>query len=58
MNSKPYLRVTVMEGMEMVPKVLHIYSTDGTTAMLSFSTHASLIMPTMWNFSWWKTIHL
>ena len=54
MNRKSDLRVRVMvmEGMAMVPNILHLYSTSGTTILLIFSPYASLLMPTMWNFSW------
>ena len=52
MNIKSSLRVMVMERMAMVPKFLHLYSTSGTTIMSQFSHYASLLMPTMWNFSW------
>ena len=51
MNRKPALRLMVMEGMEMVPNVFHLSSTDGNTTLFQFSPYASLIMPTMWNFS-------
>ena len=43
-----------MEGMEMVTKLLHLYSTSGNTPLLSFSPCASMLVPTMWNFSWRK----
>ena len=52
MNRKPDLRVMVMEGVAMVPKFLHLYSTSGNTTLLPFSSYASLIMPTMWILSW------
>ena len=43
----------VMEGMEMGPNILLLYSTAGTKIMLTFSPYVSLLMPTMWNFIWW-----
>ena len=52
MNIKPALRMMVMEGLEMVPKFLHLSSTDGTTIMLPFSPYTFLLMPNMWHFSW------
>ena len=52
MNRKSALRVTVVEGMAMVPKLLHISSTSGTTILLPFFPYASFLMPTMWKFSW------
>ena len=52
MNRKSDLRVMVMEGMEMGPNILLLYSTAGTKIMLTFSPYVSLLMPTMWNFSW------
>ena len=54
MNRKLYLRMMVMEGMAMVPKLLHIYSNAGTAILPPFYPYASLLMPTMWNFSWWE----
>ena len=33
-------------------KLLHIYSTAGTTILSLFYTYASLLMPIMWHFSW------
>ena len=36
MNRKPALRMMVMEGMEMMPMVLHISSTDGTKTLSPF----------------------
>ena len=44
-----------MEGMSMMAKILYLYSTSGTKIMLQYSPYASFLMPTMWNFSWWKT---
>ena len=43
-----------MEGMAMVPKLLHIYSNAGTAILPPFYPYASLLMPTMWNSSWKK----
>ena len=43
-----------MEGVGMVPNILHLSSTYGTKILSPFSLYASLLMPTMWNFSWWK----
>ena len=37
-----------MEGMEIVPIFLHIYSTASTTTLSPFYPHASLLIPTMW----------
>ena len=51
MNIKSVLRVMVMEGVEMVPKLLNISSTVGNTTLPPFYPYASLIMPTMWYFS-------
>ena len=51
MNRKSYLRVMVMEGMEMVPNILYLYSTSGTTILSPFSPYASLLIPTMWHLS-------
>ena len=44
----------VIEGMEILSKFLHIPSTDGTIKLSPLSPYASLVMPTMWYFSWWK----
>ena len=44
----------VMEGMEMVPNILHLSSTAGNTIILKFYPFASLLITTMWNFSWWE----
>ena len=52
MNSKPYFRVMEMEGMEIVPIFLHHSSTPVTTTLSPFSPYASLLMHTMWHFSW------
>ena len=52
MNSQSVLRVLVMEGVEMMSKFLHLSSTAGTTTLSPFSSYASLLVPTMWNFSW------
>ena len=56
MNIKSALRVMVMvmvmEGMEMVPNILHISSTYGSTYMSPLSPYGSLIMPSMWHFGW------
>ena len=52
MKIKSALRVMVMEGMAMVPKIFHISSTADTTILLSFSPYASLLMCTTWDFSW------
>ena len=52
MNKKSALRVIVMEGMTLVPKLLHISFTDGNTIMSPFSPYASLLMPTMWHSRW------
>ena len=46
MNSKPDLRVVVMEGMAMVPKILHTSFTDGATSMYPLFPYAYLLMPT------------
>ena len=48
----------MIEGMVIVPKILHISSTAGTTTLSSFSPYASLLMPTMWNLSWRKISYL
>ena len=42
------------EGMEMLPTILHLSSTDGTRILTQFSFYAFLLMPTMWNLIWWK----
>ena len=52
MNNKSYLRVMVMEGVEMVPKLLNISSSSSATTLSQFSPYASLIIPTTWHFSW------
>ena len=52
MNRKSALKVMVMGGMEMVPKILYLYSTAGTTILSPFSPYASFLVPTMWHFSW------
>ena len=52
MKIRSDIRVMLMEGVEMLPKFLHISSTSGTTTLLPFSPYASLLMPTMWNLSW------
>ena len=52
MNRKSAFRVMVMEGMAMVPSIYHLSSTAGTEIMLPFSPYESLLMSTMWNFSW------
>ena len=46
----------VIEWMEMVPKCWHISSTSGATTLSLISPYDSLFMPTMWNFSWLKTV--
>ena len=56
MSRKLALRAMVMEGMAMVPNILHLFSTDGTTIMSPFSPYASFLMTTMWDFSWLKGI--
>ena len=53
---KSALRMVVMEGMSMVSIFLHISSTSGTKILLPFSPYASLLVPTMWNFSCEKNI--
>ena len=60
MNRKSDLRVMimVMEEIPMVPKCLHLSSTDGATNLSLVSPYASLLMPTMWHFSLCKSIHL
>ena len=52
MNIRSDLRVMLMEGVEMLPNFLHISPTAVNTTLLPFSPYASLLMPTMWNFSW------
>ena len=52
MNRKSDLRVMVMEGMEIMPKFFHIYSTYGATMLSPLSTYYSLLVPTMWHFGW------
>ena len=54
MNRKQSLRavVMVMEGMEIVPIILHLYSNSGDTDLSPLSPYDSLIMPNMWHFSW------
>ena len=52
MNRKSSLVVIVMEGLEMVPKFLHLPSNAGTANLSPFSTYASLLMTNMWNFIW------
>ena len=52
MNIKSYLRVMVMERVIMVPNLLRISSTAGTTIMSPFYPYTSLLIPNMWNFSW------
>ena len=52
MNRKLALRVMVIEGVEMVPKLLRLSSTVDTSIMLTFSHYASFLVPTMWHFSW------
>ena len=47
-----------MEGMTIVPIFLHLYSNAGTTTLSQFYTYASFLVPTMWNFSWRKTLSL
>ena len=49
MNIKSALRVMlmVMEGMEIVPNILHHSSTSGATALSPLSPYDSLIMPNM-----------
>ena len=54
MYIKSYLRVMVTKGVAIVPKFLHLSSSDGTTILSPFSPYVSLLMPTMWNFSWQK----
>ena len=46
MNSKPALRVVVMEEVAMVLKYSHISFTAGATTLSLFYPYASLIMPT------------
>ena len=46
MNSKPALRVVVMEGMEMVPTFLHLSFSVGDTTLSPLYPYASLLMPT------------
>ena len=53
MNSKSVLMEMVMKVRAMVPEYLHLYCTAGTTTLSSFSPYTSLLMPTMWYFSWW-----
>ena len=47
-----------MEEMAMAPKLLHISSTAGTKILSPISPYASMLMPTMWNFSWLKKPYL
>ena len=47
-----------MEGTTMVPNYFHLYSTSCATTMLSLSPYDSLIIRTMWHFSWLKTSSL
>ena len=56
MNRKSDLRVMVMEGMKIAPKVLQILSTAGATILSPLSPYDSLLMPNMWYFSWQKYI--
>ena len=42
-----------MEGMAMITKFLHLYSIDATTILSPFSPYDSLLMTTVWHFSWW-----
>ena len=58
MNGKSDLRVMVMEVVAIVPKFLHIYSNTDTRILLPFSPYASLLMTTIWNFSWRKKLSL
>ena len=51
LNIKPDKKVMVMEGMEMMPKCLHLSSTSGSIPLLLLSSYASLLMTTMWNLS-------
>ena len=36
-----------MEGMEMVPNLLHLSSTDGATTLLPLYSYSSLLMTNM-----------
>ena len=49
MNRKSALKVIAMEGMVMIPKLLHISSTAGTKILSLFSPYSSLLIPTMWH---------
>ena len=42
MIRKSALKVMVTEGMSMVPNILHLSSTAGTTIMSTFSSYASV----------------
>ena len=46
MNRKSALRVVVMEGMAMVPELLHLSFTAGATTLSPLSPYDSLLMPT------------
>ena len=47
-----------MDGMAMVPKVLRISSTDGTTIPLPFYPYASLLIPTNVEFQLMSSLNV
>ena len=52
MSRKSAFRAIAMEGVEMAPKLLHLSSTASTEILSPFSPYVSLLIPTMWHFSW------
>ena len=52
MNRKSALGVMVMEGMAMAPKCLCLSYTAVNITLLPVSPYASLLIPTLYNFSW------
>ena len=51
-EQKIIYKIIVIEGMAILPKMLHISSTSGDTTLSPLSLYASLLMPSMCHFSW------